>query len=181
MPNWCHNDLEIHGPEDALGRFHAAHVMPGDNDGLVFTFEGSVPMPGVLRKVHRGGAVIGGESVTVWWARGGEKVRIADRTLTFLRARYGATDWYEWATDNWGVKWDAGAVRYDASPGFRRYQFETAWGPPVEWAEKASALYPELRLSIQYDEPGMGFVGTFVVEGGEVLVDESSDDENADE
>lgn len=176
MPNWCSNELEVRGPEDALARFHAAHARLGDN-GLTFSFRGSVPMPGVLAKIHSGGATIDGERVKVWWERGGKNVRIAERTTRFLVRRYGATNWYDWAVENWGTKWDAGGTRYDASPGLRRYQFDTAWSPPDKWAVRASALHPDLRITIRYEDPGAGFAGTLAVSGGEVLVDDCHEGE----
>ena len=84
----------------------------------------------------------------------------------------GMPDWYNWRVDNWGTKWDAGEAGFEASPGGRLYTFETAWGPPAEWVQKASAVHPELELTIEYDEPGMCFAGTFRVGGGAVLFDE---------
>lgn len=171
MPNWCRNTLIVRGPEDALERFHSTHARLGD-DGYEFTFGGSVPVPKVLRKIVSGGATIDGEHVKVWWERGGQKVRIADRTLQFLVDRYGATNWYDWSIKNWGTKWDAGQAHFDATPGRRIYEFSTAWGPPAEWARAASEQFPALEFSIEYEEPGMCFAGGLVVAEGAVLVDE---------
>jgi len=168
MPNWCRNELEVRGPEEALAKFHDAHAGRNDDDETTFSFKGSVPTPSVLSKVIS-------SHPNKKWKRGDEEIVISERTIKFLKARYGADCWYEWQNANWGTKWDAGTAHFDALPGFRLYEFSTAWGPPAEWAKKASALYPELQFSIQYDEPGMCFAGTLVVAGGAVLTDESRD------
>lgn len=176
MPNWCSNELIVTGPEEVLGRFHDAHRTSDKDGSPAFTFEGSVPMPKVLRSIKSGGRTIDGESVTVWWERNGEAFPISPVTQDRLRTRYGAVNWYDWAQKNWGTKWDAGEVDHDASPEYRYYAFNTAWGPPAEWAKRASAAYPELRFSIDYSEPGMGFSGEFIVAGGAVLSDVQTED-----
>lgn len=175
MPNWCHNVLTVTGPEEALGRFHDAHTKRGDDGETVFTFEGSLPRPKALRGIQSGSCTIDGERVKNWVVRDGKNVAIQERTLAFLTARYGATNLYDWSVKHWGTKWDAGESGFEASPGGRLYTFETAWGPPGEWAQKASELFPELRLTIEYEEPGMCFAGTYVAAGGAVLCDESHD------
>jgi len=173
MPNWCHNELTVEGSEEELGRFHDAHARTSDDGDPEFTFQGSAPRPKVLGRIVSGGCTIDGEKVNTWVERDGKPVRIADRTLAFLAARYGAVNWYDWSVKNWGVKWDAGEAAFDASPGRRTYSFATAWGPPAEWARTASAAFPGLSLRLDYDESGMGFAGTLEVAGGATLVDES--------
>lgn len=168
MPNWCSNTLIVRGLEKALGRFHDAHAGRNDDDETTFSFKGSVPTPSVLTKIIS-------SSPHNQWERGGEKLQIKERTLAFLRARYGADDWYDWQNANWGTKWDAGTAHSDASPGCRTYEFSTAWSPPIEWAKKASLIHPALELAIEYDEPGMCFAGTFKVYRGEVTFDEQHD------
>lgn len=178
MPNWCHNTLIVTGPEEALSRFDDAHRTRDKDGAPAFTFQGSVPRPTILGLMQSGFRDIDGEQVKVWWMRNGEAVRIADRTLQFLRDRYGATNWYDWGLKHWGTKWDAGEAGFEASPGGRLYTFSTAWGPPGEWVQKASAAHPELTLTIEYDEPGMCFAGTFRVAGGAVLSDEQHEYEH---
>jgi hypothetical protein len=50
-----------------------------------------------------------------------------------LRAKYGATNWYDWQLENWGTKWGTYQLRVhemggDGSPIL--IEFQTAWGPP---------------------------------------------------
>jgi hypothetical protein len=164
--------MTVRGLEKALGQFHDAHAGRNDDGDTTFSFKGSVPTPSVLSRV------ISSHPNKKWRRRDGTEVDIKERTLAFLRARYGADCWYEWQNANWGTKWDAGTAHFDASPGRRLYEFSTAWGPPVEWAKKASLRHPSVEITIEYDEPGMCFAGTFTVRQGEVTRDEQHEYES---
>lgn len=83
-------------------------------------------------------------------------------------------DWRDWTDTNWGTKWDVAAedcnyIRHfeDGTPT-DVWEFCTAWAPPTNWLQKASAAFPCLTFRLWYDEPGNGFSGCDVVEGGEL-------------
>jgi hypothetical protein len=133
MPNWCHNTLQIEGsPQD------------------------------VARWVERGAA----------WGAGDPE--IDDQPLHFEAfypppkdaAREGLLDWF---SDHWGTKWDAcfsrpligkkNEVGFYIEEGCATYRFDTAWAPPIYWLEHVSAEWPELKFSLSWGEPGMGFGG----------------------
>ena len=40
-----------------------------------------------------------------------------------------------------------------------RFEFLTANSPPTSWLEKVGAIFPNLWLNLEYDEPGMMFRG----------------------
>jgi len=73
----------------------------------------------------------------------------------------GDQDWYMWRVNNWGCKWDIGDVYFEHNPDEDQIQFEfsSPWGPPVEafarWAESDGRV----EFTLEYWEPGMGFVG----------------------
>ena len=77
--------------------------------------------------------------------------------------------WYDWACENWGTKWDINEARVAANykDGEVEIDFDTAWGPPLKFVEKASGLFPELIFRLMYAEPGMCFGGTHLFEAGE--------------
>ena len=78
-------------------------------------------------------------------------------------------DWYSWALANWGTKWDACEAMLTAQThSLLTYVFETAWGPPIEWLIATGKIFPKLHLSLDYDEPGMDFSGTVIVQNEEV-------------
>lgn len=87
--------------------------------------------------------------------------------------------WYEWRVDNWGTKWDAsdtilfkgedaqetmGSIRLPENALV--YLFKTAWGPPVEWVEKLSDVYPGAIFHLVYVEEMGNFSGLFLAWAG---------------
>ena len=73
----------------------------------------------------------------------------------------GDSDWYQWNVNNWGTKWDISDVYFEhqAEEDSITFEFCTAWGPCVEafhtWAEQDGRV----QFTLEYWEPGMGFVG----------------------
>lgn len=90
-------------------------------------------------------------------------------------------DWYNWNIRNWGVKWDVAVAEKDTSPQTYMegptpngdnlvvyYNFDTAWGIPQEAIEKLSAQYPNLLMTLSYEEEtGWGGEAEFL--RGEVI------------
>lgn len=77
---------------------------------------------------------------------------------------------------NWGTKWDLGEnVEFERVERSGEvvcvYNFFTAWSPPFEWAVAVSVKNPNVSLVLNFDEPGVGFAGTYVVKNG-VAVEE---------
>lgn len=70
-------------------------------------------------------------------------------------------NWYSWNIEHWGTKWDVGVHDFERySPTSIRLFFDSAWSPPI-------ALYDYLtekgwRVDAQYQEEGMGFIGSYV-------------------
>ena len=89
--------------------------------------------------------------------------------------------------DKWGTKWDARGADLDADDEELIYTFDTAWGPPSTWAAAASALHPDLQLTLTYEEEGCDFAGECLYCNGDVVLEdewtpsERRWDENADE
>lgn len=83
--------------------------------------------------------------------------------------KYGATDWYDWCCENWGVKWDFGREQYDDAPQAKitnkngkkcvEISFNTAWAPPIKFYEHMHDTFG-FRIKAYYFEAGMGFIGT---------------------
>jgi hypothetical protein len=86
----------------------------------------------------------------------------------------GIPHWYDWQSSNWGTKWDACEVSVDVNPKSVEVNFDTAWGPPGVWMEKASAAHPKLKFVLRFCEGGMGFYGTLTAQAGE-LEDDTRD------
>jgi hypothetical protein len=72
--------------------------------------------------------------------------------------KYGAKDWYDWNTANWGTKWDfALDCVENPDPNTVTASFDSAWSPPIEAYNKLMELGFEIEAF--YYEPGMQFVG----------------------
>ena len=110
-----------------------------------------------------------------------DRVRTEEQPLSFetiapTPAELLKGGWYEWRIDNWGTKWDAEFDDVTEALEIRRtratYVFLTAWGPPVEWLERASKAYPQLTFRLDYVDQG-GFSGVHEVRDGSVLRESS--------
>ncbi|MCA9938204.1 MAG: hypothetical protein KC418_06155 [Anaerolineales bacterium] len=49
-----------------------------------------------------------------------------------------------------------------------KYEFASAWEPPVAWLEAVSSQFPTLRFVLSYEESGVGFTGVVEAQNGEV-------------
>jgi hypothetical protein len=83
-------------------------------------------------------------------------------------------NWYDWNLKNWGTKWDAANVYAEEQPPDTEqyYDFDTAWGPPVEAFQTMVKQYPTLQLKLRYEEE-QGWGGEYESINGEaILTDE---------
>ena len=57
----------------------------------------------------------------------------------------GYTNWYNWSIDNWGVKWDASALKVKELSDFNTviYSFNSPWDTPEHFVIELSKLYPD--------------------------------------
>ena len=88
----------------------------------------------------------------------------------------GESDWYSWRINNWGCKWDIGDVYFEHNPDEDQIQFEfsSPWGPPVEAFSRWAQEDGRVQFTLEYWEPGMGFVGRTEWDG-EYLMDDHRD------
>ena len=71
---------------------------------------------------------------------------IAEQALKNQQAyiETGYTNWYDWSLSNWGVKWDASALRVKELSDFNTviYTFDSPWDTPEHFVRELSKLYP---------------------------------------
>ena len=104
------------------------------------------------------------------------------RSVPFPKDRDEEKEWYNWRIENWGTKWTA----FDTTmtPIFTEendkeekkeseliYEFCTAWSPPIEWLNKVSIMYPNIKFELKYQEPGVNFSGIFEISAGDIIND----------
>ena len=146
MPNWCDNQVTITGPNSVIDKIEKI-VNEDDshkNTGLLNFFH---PMPKELRDTT---------------ADGKEDKK--------LMKKYGYSDWYGWACDNWSTKWEVcefyGVDRQyltEQSEGesMISFAFSSAWAPPIGAYEYFLAKNEECTLKAHYYEGGCDFMGVF--------------------
>jgi hypothetical protein len=75
-------------------------------------------------------------------------------------------DWYKWNCENWGTKWDVSHSRLVKHASYYKYDFDTAWSPPIQWLEKCAKKYPWLKFELLYCELDMLLYGYLIYEHG---------------
>ena len=87
-----------------------------------------------------------------------EYVKIGEEYVA-LYEKYGYCDWYNWAIDNWGTKWNAHDVTIDDTEDEVVYlTFNTAWDPPYPIYEKLAEMYPDEEISGYCEEEADNFM-----------------------
>jgi hypothetical protein len=84
--------------------------------------------------------------------------------------KYGYSDWYGWACDNWSTKWDISEF-YGVDRQYHSEQnegestisfaFSSAWSPPTGAYENFLANHEECSLKAYYYEGGCDFMGVW--------------------
>lgn len=175
MPNWVNTMLEITGPEEDLKRFRdSVKVVEREVD----VHDYSAPdCPVIGTRIEKDLQILEAfvpcppELYEIVSPVRAEQADLAAEMLD----KHGATDWYAWQYDNWGVKWGDCRTTLDNEEvidGQLVYRFETPWGAAEVGFMKVSALFPTLRFQFYYDEEAGFFAGAHVMRNGEILFEE---------
>ena len=133
MPNWCDNQVTITGPNKIIDKIEKIANEEKRAEGLLQFMH---PMPAELKDTT---------------ADGSQDKKLMDK--------YGYSDWYGWACDNWGTKWDIceyfGVDRQylsEQSDGESTisFAFSSAWSPPIGAYEYFLAKNEECSLKAYY-------------------------------
>lgn len=185
MPNWVYNVLGAH---DEQGRqFIFDNCI---NDKKNFTFNKMIPMPQILTigcspvricnnfdefKEKYGGHIDYTFEKEGMLICGYDSVMTQKCTDNLLKM-YGADNWYDWALNNWGCKWDANSERVE--DGDYEFRFETPWGEPEEFIKKfALEVYKKCPKSTftWFWEEEQGFGQELFIESGKIIVTKNWD------
>jgi len=165
MPNWCNNSINLVGPRDKI-RVIWEQARKKDEEGGGF-LQALHPMPEDLK-------------ITAGYLGDTEEQKALEAKQAANLEKYGYKDWYDWCVNHWGTKWDVGLEgleyeededgNFDNGTGvpYARITgwFDSAWAPPIS----AMAFYgyrnEDVRITLDYHEPGMCFVGRYTVEEG---------------
>lgn len=136
MPNWCDNQVTITGSKSVIDKIEKIAKEEKGAGGLLNFFQ---PMPKELRDTT---------------ADGSEDEKLLEK--------YGYSDWYGWACDNWGTKWDVSEFYgVDRQGDTISFAFSSAWSPPVGAYEYFLAKNEDCSLKAYYYEGGCDFMGVW--------------------
>ena len=161
MPNWCENRVTISGDAEDIVKFR--EVMEGpDHHGTesIFSFHQLLPMPVALMGTTSPPTIKETQAeCDTYNTNDNHCVAVTQHTVDALQEEHGACDWYAWANNEWGTKWQPHDIELDAETDYLVYRFDTAWGPPEGIWGAILKQFPKLRVTWFYDEPGMEFCG----------------------
>lgn len=75
--------------------------------------------------------------------------------------KYGHANWYTWAIENWGTKWNSSCLEIDEEGKY--FTFETAWDPAIPVLLKLSELEPDIKFAVIYADEQIGVYTGYVL------------------
>ena len=169
MPNWANTTMRVEGNPDAVKAFHdkfcrvpvGLRVGPSWEDRKMSDVEPEW-------KEYKAD----GPECRMWNViPAPEEIHDEYFSTASYESKNGnkSNNWYDWNIRNWGTKWDLRDVLVDMSDVGKNlasyvYNYNTAWGPPVEFMIAASLLYDVQFNFDGYEEGGINYAGT--IEGG---------------
>ena len=146
MPNWCDNQVTITGPSAVIDKIEKIVTEEDSKNGLLNYFH---PMPAELRDTTADGS--------------------KDKEMI---KKHGYSDWYSWACDKWGTKWEVcefyGVERQylteqNEGESTISFAFSSAWSPPIGAYEtfimNMSEQKQDVSVKAYYYEGGCDFMG----------------------
>ncbi len=169
MPNYVTNNLKVFGTKAQIKAFRDAVRDPkGDGDARIFDFNRVVPMPEELRGTVSPMRIISedeykkqesrlakGELTDIERMMGSPSRSLTKELSNLYMEKFGANNWYDWACNNWGTKWNAGSCDANGADG-DYISFETAWAHPEPLFRNMSKRFPELAFICSYADEDMG-------------------------
>lgn len=142
MPNNVETTLTVTGDDAEIKKL--VKFMKGET---AFDFNKIIPMPEELKNVRCGLSQIDGKKVDTWLNVDGKDVAIPESTLKRWREKHGFANWYDWAYENWGTKWNAYDVSgWTITKGEAEIYFVTAWASPEILIKNLAKQFRTLRF-----------------------------------
>ena len=178
MPNWVYNQLTIEGSPESVTKLKNQVSAPFTREHDQWNME--------TQQMESKEYTYDNPIFAFW-----NIVRPTDLSIYALQKDpnedpkkwFSGNNWYDWNVRNWGTKWDVSVSNDDKYPDTELideepngdnlvlvYKFNTAWSPAFPAFEKLSAQYPDLLLTLSYEEEtGWGGEAEFV--RGEMISD----------
>ena len=210
MPNWCSNTLTVRGDKSAvLALIERArsgeHVFVGPFQGSIEGYDWGTFTPIQMEVLMSNDdlfrdnrenksplcfhAFVPMPREVMLAPYDGNRLKEAAQKCPEWFGRFpGLLSGYDWEHKAWGVKWGACEAHITDQGGSDddysvTYEFDTAWGPAMNFMDALAALYPDLHFSLSYDEPGMAFAGNAEWSNGQCILNDhwQSDEEEIEE
>ena len=166
MPNWVYNGLTIEGNPDEVNK-----LINQMNKPFVNKVEAFGDLEFKVKEVKFSNPVFAFHNIYSYIDHGvtdeeyiGQPPRNPDKSFADWM-KFETNDWYNFNNREWGTKWDVAVRDGDEYPStymegpvenadnsVAYYNFDTAWGMPIAALEKLSAQYPELLMTLSYEE-----------------------------
>jgi len=190
MPNHVSTNFRITGPTAEVKRF----IKDAAGNDSVLNLDSLLPMPSELRMVSSPVKIMTQAEIDKQWAdwkvaKEAGNLSSFDKDKPFglgitreqsdsYKAKYGVDNWYDWAISNYGSKWgvyDEGEWNIteveDDGLSSAGINYQTAWSPVTVAWEKISKNYPTLEFFHEFADEGGGFVGSQLIQNGEIIED----------
>ena len=179
MPNWVYNGLTIEGNPDEvkslINQMNKPFVNPVESNGdLSFNVKQVKYVNPVFAFNNIYSYRDAGVSDDVYLGQPPKTPDFSDWM------KFESNDWYNFNNREWGTKWDVAVAEgekyaetsiQEAENGENYvvyYSFNTAWSVPIPAIKKLSAQYPNLLMTLSYEEE-TGWGGEMEVLRGEVI------------
>lgn len=156
MPNWCANTLEISTiHEETIAEFKEQARAYGTDLSL----QNFLPIPQrLLNTPHCMPPVDPKERKGL------------DHVWASNVSEYGSADAYEWKIKRWGTKWDVHAKLVESRQHYLKYEFDSAWSPPLAWLQHVSVCFVDAFFFLSFSGPDMPHPANAVAVAGVVDV-----------
>jgi hypothetical protein len=163
MPNWCYNNMTVHGDRESLEKLTTA-ITRKDEDGNEFhdlTVLFPIPEELQIKRVF-----LSADSTNP------EHLELAKK-YEANKEKYGYQTWYEWCNANWGTKWSPSIQEweihdYNGGSTISAY-YETAWSPADGLVREVSRQFPTLLFNVTSDEENRLFACCREYKNGEIV------------
>lgn len=172
MPNHVTNHVTFLGSTERIKELRAKCK----TDKSPFSFQAFHPMPTELVGTSSPAKIVTEQELQGWkdkLAKGELKDWEKDyRPITEseskrFKAKYGADNWYDWQTQNWGTKWDCYS-HFDIDEN--QVHFDTAWSTPMIALIKLSRVFDDITIEVKYADEDFGSnVGTYTLQSGDII------------
>lgn len=193
MPNHVYQKLSVIGDLQELMKLALFTRCPSrteEKKWVPFSEDAFFPMPEDLRGTVSGsGAVIPEKEYAALVADADEvnrRKRAGGMPITYKMAaeyaqKYGAANWYDWATQNWGTKWGTyyceqeWHLSVEDSASTLSIRFQSAWSPATLIVQRLSVGFSTLNFKLEYIDECWNFAGSQIIAKGAVIRKDSVD------